>query len=1562
MAARPAAISARFSTMKPTPIFLSIPQLHPAARESRRILAASVALLVVTLFAPAPAHATTYTWDANGTTAGVTDGAGIWNTTAGNTVWWNGLTNSVWSNSGPNDAVFGNSNGAAGTMNIGTAITVGNLTFNPAGSGNYTLQGAGNVAANTITFSGATPTITTNASATIAALVNSTNGFIKEGLGTLTLKGSTAGVTQNVIGGTITVNAGTLVIGPQNNNSSGEGAFQGNLTLANFARFRSAQGDIISNSGRITVGTDAFADFGIGGETNVGGLAGGGRVYIPAGSSVGPRLGTHDFAGVLSGAGGLFLIAGNTVNQILSGANLHTGDTQIQSGTGNTLTLNHVNAVQYSTLTGVFSSTKLVLGLVGTNTYNLGALGGSGSINIGSNTLSVGASNLGALTDAVISGSGGVTKLGTGIQAFGTAQLYTGATTIGGGTLRLQSGGALSASSAINFQGTGVFDNNGGNRTLGTVNRLAGNATFSTTYNNLTTSLTLTSLTARTSGSTTNFVVSGGTNGTSNKIVVSSATTDAFIDHGASFNGDNFAWNDAAGYVRAMRYSGPADAGAMTSTGGTSLASATHQQITGAITAQTDATFTTLKIAGANAFTLAATQTVTVDSILKTGANASLSGGLGIQASPGRDLVIRTPVSLSDALTINTPILANGGNALAKAGLGSLALGTLAVNTYTGGTFLNEGTLIVNQDSNLGSTAAPNNIALNGGTLQPAANFALHANHGIDVGPAGGAINGNGFGLTLGSANMLSGSGPLTITGGSNLNTVLTSSATQDYTGRMTVGASSLFAGRIALGADNLTNPFGTGDITVITGGAGSAVYVNRPGSVWSNRFTISGNGAESRGVIRTQQGGTFNGDIILAADASISSDGTGTTTTLNGNISGPFVLTLGGRTGANATNKYVLTGNNVHNSSIIGLGIANIDHDIALGAYNGTVTLHGNATLQAGADGIILNPDRSIALTGGVSGSHYIDVQAHDMTIQGVITGTASETLVIRGTGNLRVTGANTYSGSTLIEGGTVNASILGNAGVPGSLGQGPGGGVAPTVILSQATLDYDADHPAATAVHIVVGGASGNRATIASNATAEANTVTFTNPAEIGYAGVGPRELVFAGTNRGTFVSPIGNGSPTEPTTLIVENGEWTVLGVNTHSGGTRLTGGTLVVVEDRNFGSTAVENHIALDGGTLRPAANIELHPRHGIDVGTTGGTIAGNGFGLTLPSANMLSGSGPLTVRDNSGTTLVVVSLATQDYTGVMNVGVVGENTRIGLGADNVTNPFGTGRVVVRDGSSVVLNRPGSVWNNPFEIAGNGADGRGVIPSERGGTFNGDMQLNGNASIRSDGADTRTVLNGNISGPYALTVGGGPGAGATNVYELRGTNTHAATIVGRGITAIEHDRALGATNGSVTIEPDATLRAGAPAVTLHPDRTVELRDSGHHYVDTQTYAMTIPSNIVGPATGTLVKEGEGSLTLSGNNQGYFGRLEVRRGTVVMDSPTPNTSLPGDGNTGTRDDIVVSGHGHLVFANSEQVGRDGSLEVREDGSFAYGTDTAEGYVTLVFLFFFSSGRTKN
>lgn len=263
--------------------------------------------------------------------------------------------------------------------------------------------------------------------------------------------------------------------------------------------------------------------------------------------------------------------------------------------------------------------------------------------------------------------------------------------------------------------GTFVVDNSGAtsNKTVsltwGTLTS-AGDATIRSDRNaNYDIGLNLGPEYDRTTGSTLNLVVNGGTNGTQNRIQIGGLSS--YINQGTFFNGSSFAWYNTGGggYVRGINYG--ADSNAVTTSGGTVLpTSGQHFQITGAITAQTTKTITTLKIGGAHNFTIANSNTVTVNGILKAGGNASTIAGGSIRAASGQDLVIRTDLE-TDSLTINSNIVNNNGSSLVKSGAGSLALN--GSNTYTGSTYLNGGLTTI-------STLANNNTnqALGRGTLE----------------------------------------------------------------------------------------------------------------------------------------------------------------------------------------------------------------------------------------------------------------------------------------------------------------------------------------------------------------------------------------------------------------------------------------------------------------------------------------------------------------------------------------------------------------------------------------------------------------------------------------------------------------------------------------------------------------------------------------------------------------------------------------------------------------------------------------------------------------------------
>ncbi len=143
--------------------------------------------------------------------------------------------------------------------------------------------------------------------------------------------------------------------------------------------------------------------------------------------------------------------------------------------------------------------------------------------------------------------------------------------------------------------------------------------------------------------------------------------------------------------------------------------------------------------------------------------------------------------SVSSTWTIHEDIL--GAGSLIKTGDGVLVL--TGTNTYSGGTFINGGTLSTNWDSALG--AATSGLSLDGGTLQILQAFS--SARAITLNSGGGTFNTNSYKMTL--SGIISGPGGLKkegtgtlILGGINgANTYL--------------GTTTINAGTLQLGADN---------------------------------------------------------------------------------------------------------------------------------------------------------------------------------------------------------------------------------------------------------------------------------------------------------------------------------------------------------------------------------------------------------------------------------------------------------------------------------------------------------------------------------------------------------------------------------------------------------------------------------------------------------------------------------------------------------------------------------------------------------------------------------------
>ena len=300
--------------------------------------------------------------------------------------------------------------GAGTTLNAGSgniSLTIGNSVVAPFSPGGITARAltttAGTISLQSTTASTVSGNVAfgtgslslNNAGAlTISGVISGAGGLTKIGAGTLTLSGA------NTYTGATSVNAGTLQLGAAN---------------------RIADTSAVTVAGGATFNLNNFAE-------TIGSLAGAGNVTLGTAHPHHRRMTTYTtYSGVMSGTGGL--TKAGTGIFTLSGANTYTGTTAINAGTLQVAGGAAIADTSAVTLANVAGAT---LDLNGTS-ETIGSLAGGGAaggnVALGAGTLTMGGNNGTTTYTGILSGTGGLTKQGTGIFTLSGANTYTGATT-----------------------------------------------------------------------------------------------------------------------------------------------------------------------------------------------------------------------------------------------------------------------------------------------------------------------------------------------------------------------------------------------------------------------------------------------------------------------------------------------------------------------------------------------------------------------------------------------------------------------------------------------------------------------------------------------------------------------------------------------------------------------------------------------------------------------------------------------------------------------------------------------------------------------------------------------------------------------------------------------------------------------------------------------------------------------------------------------------------------------------------------------------------------------------
>ncbi len=216
------------------------------------------------------------------------------------------------------------------------------------------------------------------------------------------------------------------------------------------------------------------------------------------------------------------------------------------------------------------------------------------------------------------------------------------------------------------------------------------------------------------------------------------------------------------------------------------------------------------------------------------------------------------------------------------------------------------------------------------------------------------------------------------------------------------------------------------------------------------------------------------------------------------------------------------------------GTAFAGIRFDATAGAF----TLSGNLLRSGAGTSVDFSANPASAITQTIQ-HDFLITSSGSLTFttqpNGTITGngaindaTGDQVVNMNGTGTLNLNGTRNFSGQARLNGGTIQAKVIANAGVSSSLGLGDdGAGSNPIIRIGNAAatvaLVYTGVSAASTNRQVQVGIGTAvtdiGGATIANNVADPAHTLTFSNAAfsAANTTAIAPRTLTLSGTNTG-------------------------------------------------------------------------------------------------------------------------------------------------------------------------------------------------------------------------------------------------------------------------------------------------------------------------------------------------------------------------------------------------------------------------------------------------------------
>ncbi len=728
--------------------------------------------------------------------------------------------------------------------------------------------------------------------------------------------------------------------------------------------------------------------------------------------------------------------------------------------------------------------------------------------------------------------------------------------------------------------------------------------------------------------------------------------------------------------------------------------------------------------------------------------------------------IANTPTLFQLANSITAPITGGGSAGITKTGNGTMTLGATVASTYTGGTHINGGILVLSVtnaigDSALGATGAGNGISMDGGALFNNVTSGWTTGRDIFLGAGGGTIYTNSNATVNG---VISGSGSLNDNGfGSGVGLTLTN--TNTYTGATITSSSSV----------SLLTLSGNGSINT------------------SSSYDLAGTLALSNT--------TTNNNDRLNDTAAITSRGA--TITLTGNAGAATSETAGALTLANGINTITVTPNAAQQASLNFASITRQD--------NATLFVRGTSLGATPANGVaqitsVLSPGTLIG-GGGLAGSQNISIlpwavgntSATGLNTSSLVTwnsadgtfrplATSEYTTLSSGlstTDNTRMTVATAIAAPT-----TVNSVVVAGS---GTLLTGTGG----LNITSGALLYAPGSNSAGTiSANVNFGAAEG--------------VITNTATGALTLSGV------LSGSG-GLTLSPLTSGAIA-------------LTGANTYTGQTTLLGGQINYSGTvANDGATAGAFGLSTTAIVMNPgtsslllwatAASIinrdisVVGSGPGVaDIGTSGTTytvtVNGNvalGRTLTLDAGTsattgmimngVISGVGSLTDSNSSFNILN----GANTYSGGTNIQT--GTYAVGVDSTGTSGAFGTGTIYF-SGAGKIQSKDATahtVDNNLFIAANPIFQGTGAL------NFTGGVNLNGARSFGITNTAASGVAFSGVVSNGALTK---TGTGVMSLNSSTGNTYTGGTVLGTSAGTLNVNNSSGSGTGSGTVSIGGT----------------------------------------------------------------------------------------------------------------------------------------------------------